>query len=157
LIAAYGRERHEGRLPSSSWWVTRLCVMPFLAIVVVFAADQFSLTRQQYALLAALLSLSGYEAVRIIIDRAQRRGTALVDSIIPATAKPYASKIETDGAGHPVARLMVYDPEHPRSAGVGDALRSGYSGAVQDELPVDQTDLLGEIDKRTTDADRDAS
>jgi hypothetical protein len=41
LIGAYGRERNNGLSPDGAWWLTRFCILPFFAIVGVWAADQF--------------------------------------------------------------------------------------------------------------------
>lgn len=146
LIGAYGRERHEGRLPTGSWWLTRLCIMPFLAIVVAFCTDQFTLTRQQAALLSALLALMGYEAVRVILDRASKRGGALIDTIIPATAKPYTSMIDSDDAGRTTAHLMMTPGSGSAQDVAGAALHEAYDRAVVEPLDEATNEILRKLD-----------
>lgn len=149
LIGAYGRERHEGRRPDASWWLTRLCIMPFFAIVVTFCIDQFTMSRQQTALLASLLSMSGFEAVRFILERATKRGEQMIDAVLPiaATAKPYLSKVDTDDAGRATAHMTMTDPDKPAASGVGAALSEVYTSSVKAEMPSALGDLATELHK----------
>lgn len=150
LVGAYGRERHEGRLPAFDWWLTRLCIMPFLAIVVAFAIDQFDLSRQQTALLASLLALMGYEAVRIIIERARRSGDALIEAVTP---KPYGSIVDTDSQGRTTVHIVPTNERNPRRGGIGEGMKGVYASSVSEELPADLNRLVDKLDGKEDDVD----
>jgi hypothetical protein len=147
LIGAYGRERHEQRNPNANWWISRLCIIPFLAIVASAAVEQFHLTNQQAAFLAAVLSLMGYEAVRIIIERAKLRGgaaTAAIAAEVPEGSRPYHSVIDTDHAGRATAHVEPTDPLHPRRSGIGKALRESLPLPEDDGFAADMRGILGD-------------
>lgn len=130
IVGAYGRERHEGRAPDAQWWKNRLYIMPFLAITSSFLTDQFKLSNQQTAMAASLLSLLGYEAVRMISERAKKRGAqagaafdAVMGSDTAAAPRPYHSIVDVDDKGRAVAHVEPTDDARPRRGAIGAALR----------------------------------
>jgi len=148
LVGAYGRERHEGRSPDGSWWLTRACAMPVLAIISYWLIDQFHLSNPQGALATAILSMMGYEAIAIVLDRAKKRGSQIADAAIggvQATPRPYVSVVDTDDAGRPTAHVEIVEVDKPAQNGVGAALRSSLKGAVAEPLPDDMTDLVNRL------------
>jgi len=66
LAAAYGRELQAGRSPERSWWIARLLLLPLLAIGATAASEAFSLSGSTTAFTAAMLSLGGYDCLRLI-------------------------------------------------------------------------------------------
>lgn len=66
LAAAYGPELQAGRAPNRSWWVARLLLLPLLAIGATAASEAFALSRSGTAFTAAMLSLGGYDCLRLI-------------------------------------------------------------------------------------------
>lgn len=153
LIGAYGRERHEGRVPDGNWWLSRICIIPFLGIVASFSVDQFGLTVQQASFLSAVLALMGYEAVRMILDRAKLKGQEatkilgdVVAADVPAGPRPYHSVIDTDAAGRATAHVEETDPKHPRRGALGHALRQTFEPPAGDSaLDTLLNDGMGDI------------
>lgn len=139
LIGAFGRERHEGRKPDGNWWLSRLCIIPFLAITATTAVDQFRLSNQQAAFLAAVLSLMGYEAVRIILERMKLKGEAAISAggeVVggPAeAARPYHSVIDTDAAGRATAHVEQTDPVAPEVGAIRRGLQTVFPPAPEDD------------------------
>jgi hypothetical protein len=140
LIGAYGRERHEGREPNLDWWISRLCIIPFLGIVSSFAVDQFGLSNQQATFLSSVLSIMGYEAVRLILEHSREKGEAAsraIGGIVgggKAKVRPYHSIVDVDDAGRPTAHVEPTDEKHPRRAAVGSALRQTFKPPAKDEV-----------------------
>jgi hypothetical protein len=66
LAAAYGRELQAGRSPNRSWWIARLLLLPLLAIGATAASEAFALSRSSTAFTAAMLSLGGYDCLRLV-------------------------------------------------------------------------------------------
>lgn len=66
LAASYGRELEAGRRPDRRWWLRRLLIMPLLAIAATSATHAFGLSTSLAAFSAAMLSLSGYDALNLI-------------------------------------------------------------------------------------------
>lgn len=129
MVGAYGRERHEGRAPGISWWQNRAMILPFLAIVSVWVQEQFSLTSSQLAMAAALLSLLGYEAVRMISEHAKKRGEQAAKALGvggPPEAKPYHTIVDTDDKGRAAVHVEPTNDEHPRRGAVGSALHDAF-------------------------------
>lgn len=146
MVGAYGRERHEGRAPGISWWQNRAMILPFLAIVSVWVQEQFSLTMSQLAMAAALLSLLGYEAVRIISENAKKRGEQAAKALGvggsgPPTPKPYHSVVDTDDKGRAVAHVEPTDKANPTRGSVASALKEAFP--VPDHDP--DRDLLDRL------------
>lgn len=73
LAASYGRELEAERQPDSRWWRKRLLLMPLLAIAATTATDAFDLPNSFAAFTAAMLSLGGYDALRLVEARWQDR------------------------------------------------------------------------------------
>jgi cell division septum initiation protein DivIVA len=73
LAASYGREREAQQTPGRGWWLNRLLILPLLAIATSAAAEAFKLTEAMSALAAAMLSLGGYDAVRVIEKKWRKR------------------------------------------------------------------------------------
>ncbi len=66
LAAAYGRELQAGRMPERSWWIARFLLLPLLAIGATAASEAFDLAGSTTAFTAAMLSLGGYDCLRLI-------------------------------------------------------------------------------------------
>jgi hypothetical protein len=66
LAASYGRELEAKRRPDRQWLIRRLMIMPLLAIAATAATEAFGLTPSVAAFSAAMLSLGGYDALRLI-------------------------------------------------------------------------------------------
>lgn len=66
LAASYGRELEADRRPDRRWWLRRLLLMPILAIAATAATDLFDLSASLAAFSAAMLSLGGYDALRLV-------------------------------------------------------------------------------------------
>lgn len=84
LAASYGRELEARRQPDRRWWIRRLLIIPFLAIAATAATDAFALNASASAFTAAMLSLSGYDALRLIEQRWRNR--------LPAPTEPASSE-----------------------------------------------------------------
>jgi len=69
LVASYGRELEAQRQPDRRWWIRRLLIMPLLAITATAATEAFGLSNTVAAFSAAMLSLGGYDALRLIEHR----------------------------------------------------------------------------------------
>jgi hypothetical protein len=74
--ASYGRELEAQRQPDRRWWLRRLLIMPLLAIVATASAEAFDLSKSVAAFTAAMLSLGGYDGIRLIEDRWRARISA---------------------------------------------------------------------------------
>lgn len=85
LAASYGRELEEKRRPDRSWWVRRVLLIPLLAIAATAATDAFALSASTAAFAAAMLSLGGYDALRLIETRWRARLRGLADNPEPRT------------------------------------------------------------------------
>jgi len=149
IVGAYGRERHEGRAPDADWWKNRFYIMPFLAITASYLTDQFALSNQQMAMAASLLSLLGYEALRMILERARKKADIAADTANEvlgggkATPRPYHSVVDTDAEGRAVAHVEPTDQEHPRQGSMRSALRETYR--TPKDLPDEQQNLLDRL------------
>lgn len=73
LAAAYGRELEQGRTPDRPWWLRRLLIMPVLAITAAAATQGLGLSHTLGAFTAAMLSLGGYDLLRLIEARWRSR------------------------------------------------------------------------------------
>ena len=154
VLGAYGRELNEQRKPTLTWWISRVAILPVLGIITSALIDQFKLSRQQSALLASMLALSGYEALRVIQARFIKKvggGDTQDEPIAPSSREPapYASVVDTDSKGRTTTHVMPVDPDRPESGGIGEGLRGVYQAVTKDGLPDEMTDLLGEVDRRT--------
>jgi hypothetical protein len=158
LVAAYGRERHQGRAPAPSWWFIRLCSMPFLAILTVALVDQFGLNGSKTAFIAAMLAMMGYELIAILVDRGINRAKELADTVgareADAKARPYHSIVDTDESGRAAAHIVPTPPPAPIGGEVGGVvgqeLRSvfppkgdGGMKTLLDSLDDDMSDVPG--------------
>lgn len=77
LAASYGRELEAQRRPDRGWWIRRLLIMPLLAITATAATDLFRLQASVAAFSAAMLSLGGYDVIRLIEARWRQRMEAV--------------------------------------------------------------------------------
>lgn len=79
LAASYGRELEAKRQPDRHSWMRRILLMPLLAIASTAATDVFVLSPSIAAFTAAMLSLGGYDALRLLESRwkARLESTAL--------------------------------------------------------------------------------
>lgn len=66
LAAAYGRELQSGRSPNRLSWIARLLLLPMLAIGASAASEAFAMSRNATAFTAAMLSLGGYDCLRLM-------------------------------------------------------------------------------------------
>lgn len=66
LAASYGRELEARRQPDRFWWHRRLLILPMLAIAATAATEVFALSTSTAAFTAAMLSLSGYDTLRVL-------------------------------------------------------------------------------------------
>lgn len=73
LAASYGRELEAKRQPDRHWVLRRLLIMPLLAIAATAAADAFQLSASFAGFAAAMLSLGGYDALRLIESKWLKR------------------------------------------------------------------------------------
>ncbi|HEX8380740.1 MAG TPA: hypothetical protein VF619_09370 [Allosphingosinicella sp.] len=73
LAASYGRELEANRKPQRDWWIRRLLITPLLVIAATAAAELFSLSRTGAAFTAAMLSIGGYDVLKLIEARWLRR------------------------------------------------------------------------------------
>lgn len=85
--ASYGRELEGGRRPSGEWWVRRLLITPLLVISATAATELFGLSKSGAAFTAAMLSIGGYDVIKLIEARWLRR-VGLIDG--EARAPPAA-------------------------------------------------------------------
>ena len=92
LAASYGRELEAKRTPDRQWLVRRLLIMPLLAIAATAATEAFGLTPSVAAFSAAMLSLGGYDALRLVETRWKAR--------LAATARA-ADALEAQAEGGP--------------------------------------------------------
>lgn len=91
LAAAYGRELQAGRSPARSWWVARLLLLPLLAIGATAASETFALSRSATAFTAAMLSLGGYDCLRLLEAHWRARILAVAQGQ-PLGEEPLAAK-----------------------------------------------------------------
>lgn len=69
MAAAYGRELEGGRSPDRGWWLRRLLILPMLAIAAAAVTDLLDLGPTIAAFSAAMLSLGGYDMLRLLEAR----------------------------------------------------------------------------------------
>lgn len=80
--ASYGRELEADRHPGRQWWIRRLLITPLLIIAATAATELFGLTRTGSAFTAAMLSIGGYDVIKLIEARWLRR-VGLIDGEPP--------------------------------------------------------------------------
>lgn len=73
IAASYGRELEAGRRPDGQWWIRRLLITPLLVIAATAATELFGLSRSGAAFTAAMLSIGGYDVLKLIESRWLRR------------------------------------------------------------------------------------
>ena len=73
LAASYGRELEAERQPDRGWWLRRLLILPLLAIAATAATDLFDLQPSVAAFSAAMMSLGGYDVLRLLETRWRQR------------------------------------------------------------------------------------
>lgn len=78
IAASYGRELEAKRRPGGDWWLRRLLLTPLLVIAATAATELFGLSRSGAAFTAAMLSIGGYDVVKLVESRWLRR-LGLVD------------------------------------------------------------------------------
>lgn len=77
LAASYGRELEAQRRPDRNWWVRRLLILPLLAIAATAATDLLAMQPSVAAFTAAMLSLGGYDVIRLLEARWRHRMEAM--------------------------------------------------------------------------------
>jgi hypothetical protein len=98
LAASYGREREANRLPGRQWWLNRLLILPLLAIAATAATDAFSLSKSMAAFTAAMLSLGGYDALRLIESRWRSRIEARAQLLSQLNEQAFSNQGISDSA-----------------------------------------------------------
>lgn len=88
LAAAYGRELEGGRSPDRGWWLRRLLILPMLAIAAAAATDLLDLNPTVSGFSAAMLSLGGYDVLRLLEARWLARLALLDDAAAPPAEAP---------------------------------------------------------------------
>lgn len=78
IAASYGRELEASRHPDGGWWIRRLLITPLLVIAATAATELFGLSKSGAAFTAAMLSIGGYDVIKLIESRWLRR-VGLVD------------------------------------------------------------------------------
>lgn len=78
IAASYGRELEAHRHPDGDWWIRRLLITPLLVIAATAATELFGLSKSGAAFTAAMLSIGGYDVIKIIESRWLRR-VGLID------------------------------------------------------------------------------
>lgn len=78
IAASYGRELEAQRRPDRQWWIRRLLITPLLVIAATAATELFGLSKSGAAFTAAMLSIGGYDVIKLIESRWLRR-VGLVD------------------------------------------------------------------------------
>jgi hypothetical protein len=78
IAASYGRELEAGRHPDGGWWIRRLLITPLLVIAATAATELFGLSKSGAAFTAAMLSIGGYDVIKLVESRWLRR-MGLVD------------------------------------------------------------------------------
>jgi len=73
IAASYGRELEAGRRPDGQWWIRRLLITPLLVIAATAATELFGLSKSGAAFTAAMLSIGGYDVIKLIEARWLRR------------------------------------------------------------------------------------
>ncbi|MGA9580977.1 MAG: hypothetical protein WBR13_03280 [Allosphingosinicella sp.] len=71
--ASYGRELEARRRPDGQWWIRRLLITPLLVIAATAATELFGLSKSGAAFTAAMLSIGGYDVIKLIEARWLRR------------------------------------------------------------------------------------
>jgi hypothetical protein len=88
IAASYGRELEAGRRPNGQWWIRRLLITPLLVIAATAATELFGLSKSGAAFTAAMLSIGGYDVIKLIEARWLRRvGLGDDDSPPPAPTR----------------------------------------------------------------------
>jgi hypothetical protein len=88
IAASYGRELEAGRHPDGGWWIRRLLITPLLVIAATAATELFGLSKSGAAFTAAMLSIGGYDVLKLIEARWLRRvGLADGDPASPPAAR----------------------------------------------------------------------
>ncbi|HLL29877.1 MAG TPA: hypothetical protein VK403_02665 [Allosphingosinicella sp.] len=95
IAASYGRELEANRHPDGQWWIRRLLITPLLVIAATAATELFGLSKTGAAFTAAMLSIGGYDVIKLIEARWLRR-VGLVDE--EARPPPAARDIPPPGA-----------------------------------------------------------
>ena len=137
LLAAYGKEQHEGRKPDWKWLAGRLAIAPILAGAAAAAADQFGLKGNVLGFVSAMLSLLGYDALRAISSRALKK-VEPGEATLPADA---LVKLPPTNAEPPVVKV-----ERP-SSGISGALHETYDAVLKEALPDEHEEPLRRLGK----------
>lgn len=138
LAAAWGREQHEEKSATRKWLVNRLLLMPFLALSAAALSEQFGWSRIVTAFAAGLLSLLGYEALRVLTTRTLAAGEARIAELIGPSG---AATVQAGDEGV----VVVATPAATPAEATGAALRRAFQSAVQapDEGMMEQLRRLG--------------
>lgn len=87
IAASFGRELEAGRRPDGQWWIRRLLITPLLVIAATAATELFGLSKSGAAFTAAMLSIGGYDVLKLIEARWLRRvGLVEEEPRYPASA-----------------------------------------------------------------------
>jgi hypothetical protein len=95
IAASFGRELEAGRRPAGQWWIRRLLITPLLVIAATAATELFGLSKSGTAFTAAMLSIGGYDVIKLIEARWLRR-VGLGDGDPPPRPRPRARRSPPD-------------------------------------------------------------
>lgn len=87
IAASYGRELEAARRPDGQWWIRRLLITPLLVIAATAATELFGLSKSGAAFTAAMLSIGGYDVIKLIEARWLRRVGLMENGYPPARAQ----------------------------------------------------------------------
>ena len=87
ISASYGRELEANRRPDGQWWIRRLLITPLLVIAATAATELFGLSKSGAAFTAAMLSIGGYDVIKLIEARWLRRLGLVENGCPPAKVK----------------------------------------------------------------------
>jgi hypothetical protein len=88
IAASYGRELEANRRPNGQWWIRRLLITPLLVIAATAATELFGLSKSGAAFTAAMLSIGGYDVIKLIEARWLRRVGLSGGDTLPPTGIP---------------------------------------------------------------------
>jgi len=87
IAASYGRELEADRHPNGEWWIRRLLITPLLVIAATAATELFGLSKSGSAFTAAMLSIGGYDVIKLVESRWLRK-VGLIDGEPRAPPEP---------------------------------------------------------------------
>jgi hypothetical protein len=127
IAASYGRELEANRHPDSQWWVRRLLITPLLVIAATAATEMFGLSKSGAAFTAAMLSIGGYDVLKLIEARWLRKMDLYEEPRAPAAGR--ASRRRASGG----AEARRSSPSPPGPAARPPQPEQGLHGAAGED------------------------